>query len=104
MHDSDTARRITACYSALSQLRRRARPPAEVVIRLHGARRTMPVKAQPIGAPRPDATTGGTAALDDIFAALSDPIRRAIIARLTGGPCSVTQLGAPFAVSAPAIS
>jgi DNA-binding transcriptional ArsR family regulator len=44
------------------------------------------------------------AALDDIFAALSDPIRRAIIVRLTGGPCSVTQLGAPFAVSAPAIS
>lgn len=45
-----------------------------------------------------------TAALDDIFAALSDPIRRAIIARLAQGPCTVTQLGAPFPVSAPAIS
>ena len=45
-----------------------------------------------------------TAALSDIFSALADPIRRAIIVRLTSGPCSVTQLGAPFAVSAPAIS
>lgn len=52
---------------------------------------------------------GGAAArqenvLDDIFAALSDPIRRGIIARLTEGPCSVSELGAPFEVSAPAIS
>jgi DNA-binding transcriptional ArsR family regulator len=59
---------------------------------------------QPGEALRSDATAGEAAALDDIFSALSDPIRRAIIARLTGGPCSVTQLGAPFAVSAPAIS
>jgi DNA-binding transcriptional ArsR family regulator len=43
-------------------------------------------------------------ALDDIFAALSDPIRRDIVARLTQGPCSVGELGAPFDVSAPAIS
>jgi uncharacterized protein YndB with AHSA1/START domain/DNA-binding transcriptional ArsR family regulator len=43
-------------------------------------------------------------ALDDIFAALSDPIRRGIVTRLANGPCSVTQLGAPFGVSAPAIS
>jgi len=42
--------------------------------------------------------------LDDIFGALSDPIRRGIITRLTQGPCSVTQLGMPFDVSAPAIS
>ena len=55
-------------------------------------------------AAQPAAPTGDTAALTDIFAALSDPIRRAIIVQLTGGPCSVTQLGAPFAVSAPAIS
>ncbi len=54
-------------------------------------------------APQP-AATGETAALTDIFAALSDPIRRAIIVRLTSGPCSVTQLSAPFAVPAPAIS
>jgi DNA-binding transcriptional ArsR family regulator len=43
-------------------------------------------------------------ALDAIFAALSDPIRRGIVARLAHGPCSVTELGAPFDVSAPAIS
>ncbi len=43
-------------------------------------------------------------ALDDIFAALSDPIRRGIITQLTRGPASVTQLSAPFDVSAPAIS
>jgi DNA-binding transcriptional ArsR family regulator len=42
--------------------------------------------------------------LDDIFGALSDPIRRGIITRLANGPCSVTQLGMPFDVSAPAIS
>jgi len=56
------------------------------------------------GTPRPVASTDETPALSDIFAALSDPIRRAIIVQLTGGPCSVTRLGAPFAVSAPAIS
>ena len=43
-------------------------------------------------------------ALDEIFAALSDPIRRGIIAQLTHGPASVTQLSMPFDVSAPAIS
>jgi DNA-binding transcriptional ArsR family regulator len=42
--------------------------------------------------------------LDGVFAALSDPIRRGIVAQLTRGPCSVTRLGAPYAVSAPAIS
>ena len=59
---------------------------------------------QPSGPLQPVAPIGETAALSDIFAALADPIRRAIIVHLTGGPCSVTQLGAPFAVSAPAIS
>jgi len=42
--------------------------------------------------------------LDGIFGALSDPIRRAILARLAGGECSVTALGTPFTVSPPAIS
>jgi DNA-binding transcriptional ArsR family regulator len=49
-------------------------------------------------------TVGEPATLDEVFAALSDPIRRDIIARLTLGPCSVSRLGAPFPVSAPAIS
>jgi DNA-binding transcriptional ArsR family regulator len=45
-----------------------------------------------------------SARLSDTFAALSDPIRRGMLARLARGPCSVSQLGAPFRVSAPAIS
>ena len=42
--------------------------------------------------------------LSAVFAALADPTRRAMMARLAQGPCSVTELGAPFAMSAPAIS
>jgi DNA-binding transcriptional ArsR family regulator len=42
--------------------------------------------------------------LDAVFGALSDPIRRAILARLARGECSVTTLAEPFFVSAPAIS
>jgi DNA-binding transcriptional ArsR family regulator len=38
------------------------------------------------------------------FAALADPTRRAILARLTAGECSVTELAEPFAMSMPAIS
>jgi len=39
-----------------------------------------------------------------IFAALADPTRRAILARLADGDATVTELAAPFAVSMPAIS
>jgi DNA-binding transcriptional ArsR family regulator len=42
--------------------------------------------------------------LDSRFAALSDPTRRAILARLALGEATVTQLGQPFAISQPAIS
>src|SRR5918998_420222 len=38
------------------------------------------------------------------FAALADPTRRAILARLSEGDASVTELAAPFAMSLPAIS
>ena len=38
------------------------------------------------------------------FAALSDPTRRAILERLASGEASVTELAAPFAMSAPAIT
>lgn len=38
------------------------------------------------------------------FAALADPTRRAILARLTTGQTSVTELAQPFAMSMPAIS
>jgi DNA-binding transcriptional ArsR family regulator len=42
--------------------------------------------------------------LDATFAALADPTRRAILARLASGEASVTQLVEPFAISQPAIS
>lgn len=42
--------------------------------------------------------------LDATFAALSDPTRRAILARLTKGEATVNELAAPFDVSLPAIS
>jgi DNA-binding transcriptional ArsR family regulator len=45
-----------------------------------------------------------TARLDAIFAALADPTRRAILARLASGERSVMELAQPFAMSQPAIS
>jgi DNA-binding transcriptional ArsR family regulator len=42
--------------------------------------------------------------LDTTFAALADPTRRAILARLALGEASVTELAEPFAMSQPAIS
>lgn len=38
------------------------------------------------------------------FAALADPTRRAILARLAGGEASVTELARPFDLSLPAVS
>jgi DNA-binding transcriptional ArsR family regulator len=48
--------------------------------------------------PAPDAR------LDATFAALADPTRRAILARLASGDASVTELAEPFDMSQPAIS
>lgn len=42
--------------------------------------------------------------LSVIFAALADPTRRAILARLTAGDATVTELAEPFEISLPAIS
>ena len=42
--------------------------------------------------------------LDDTFAALADPTRRAILARLAAGDASVAELARPFAMTQPAIS
>jgi len=42
--------------------------------------------------------------LDATFAALADPTRRAILARLRDGEATVSELAAPFAMSQPAIS
>ncbi|HEY0303014.1 MAG TPA: metalloregulator ArsR/SmtB family transcription factor [Rhizomicrobium sp.] len=44
------------------------------------------------------------AQLDATFAALADPTRRAILARLAGGDLGVGELAEPFAMSQPAIS
>ena len=42
--------------------------------------------------------------LDRTFSALADPTRRAILARLTTGEASVTELAAPFDMTLPAVS
>jgi DNA-binding transcriptional ArsR family regulator len=44
------------------------------------------------------------ASLDRTFAALSDPTRRAILARLAAGEATISDLASPFEVSLPAIS
>jgi DNA-binding transcriptional ArsR family regulator len=47
---------------------------------------------------------GAPPGLDATFAALADPTRRAILARLATGEASVNELAEPFAMSQPAIS
>ena len=42
--------------------------------------------------------------LSPVFSALADPTRRAILLRLMDGDASVSELGAPFAMSQPAVS
>jgi DNA-binding transcriptional ArsR family regulator len=51
-----------------------------------------------LASPRADRTLNST------FAALADPTRRAILARLASGEASVAELAKPFAMSQPAIS
>ena len=46
----------------------------------------------------------GADPLTATFAALADPTRRAILARLAGGEATVLELAAPFEISLPAIS
>src|SRR5690242_990417 len=52
----------------------------------------------------PEGGRPSTRQLDAIFAALADPTRRAILARLAEGEASVAELGAPFRMSQPAVS
>ncbi|GAB2458628.1 ArsR/SmtB family transcription factor [Jatrophihabitans fulvus] len=42
--------------------------------------------------------------LDRGFAALGDPVRRGLVARLARGPATVTELAAPFPISVQAVS
>jgi DNA-binding transcriptional ArsR family regulator len=59
--------------------------------------------AKPIDPPR-RVKPAGSSHLDATFAALADPTRRAILARLAMGEASVGELAEPFAMSQPAIS
>lgn len=59
---------------------------------------------QPIGYVQSGAPGPPPNALDATFAALADPTRRAILARLAAGEASVTELAQPFAMTQPAIS
>ena len=56
---------------------------------------------QPSGCPRGDLADK---ALDRAFAALADPVRRALVARLSRGPATVNELAEPFAMSKQAVS
>ncbi len=42
--------------------------------------------------------------MDRAFLALSDPVRRALVARLSRGPATVNELAAPFAITKQAVS
>jgi DNA-binding transcriptional ArsR family regulator len=49
-------------------------------------------------------TAGSDADLDRAFLALADPVRRALIARLSRGPATVNELAEPFAMSKQGVS
>jgi DNA-binding transcriptional ArsR family regulator len=52
----------------------------------------------------PAAESDEEARLSEVFAALADPIRRAILSRLEGGDLLVSQIAEPFAISLQAVS
>src|ERR1700757_3519292 len=52
----------------------------------------------------PPAADPAEAALDAVFAALADPVRRAILARLDGAELLVSELAVPFDISLQAVS
>jgi DNA-binding transcriptional ArsR family regulator len=45
----------------------------------------------------------GSLQLDRAFQALSDPVRRGMLARLSRGPASVSELAGPYSISLPAV-
>jgi DNA-binding transcriptional ArsR family regulator len=51
-----------------------------------------------------DAATDAENRLDRAFMALADPVRRAIVARLSRGPATVNDLAEPFAITKQAVS
>ena len=50
------------------------------------------------------AVTQRERSLDEVFGALADPTRRAILVRLTHGEATVNELARPFTISQPAVS
>lgn len=46
-------------------------------------------------------TNNGQAVLDEVFHALADPTRRAVLQRLSQGPASVSELAKPFGMALP---
>jgi DNA-binding transcriptional ArsR family regulator len=50
-----------------------------------------------------DSPSGNSGTLDRAFQALSDPIRRGMLARLSRGPASVSDLARPLSISLPAV-
>src|SRR5271155_2360540 len=58
----------------------------------------------PLLNPLDDATDPEAELLDRVFFALSDPVRRAILERLDGGPLLVSEVAEPFAISLQAVS
>jgi DNA-binding transcriptional ArsR family regulator len=52
----------------------------------------------------PEAAAPAAEALDRVFSALSDPVRRAILERLDGEDFLVSELAEPFAISLQAVS
>jgi len=61
-------------------------------------------RPQPPSAANASATSEEQARLDAVFAALADPVRRAILTRLEQGPLLVSEIAAPFAISLQAVS
>lgn len=66
------------------------------MIEPHSASTASPVPPPPPG--------GDDTALDQVFFALSDPVRRAILARLSSGTFLVSELAEPFDISIQAVS
>ncbi|GGC85629.1 transcriptional regulator [Tersicoccus solisilvae] len=54
--------------------------------------------------PRREADDAGEAWLDQAFLALADPVRRAIVTRLSRGPATVNELAAPHPITTQAVS
>jgi DNA-binding transcriptional ArsR family regulator len=67
-------------------------------------RRTSRAYIQPCGLSTRQVTIVATDQLSSTFAALADPTRRAILARLSEGEATVNELAEPFAMSLQAVS